>query len=82
VHDGSDLREIDPVLAGELGKAGAHRRRELVRCRGHLETRERAGPRVEDAEVGEGAADVDAQPEAMAHRPGVHERTTGSTSLA
>ena len=62
VHDGADLAEVDAVLVGEALKADPNGLGELVRGRGDLQADDLARLRVEEGEVGEGPADVDAEP--------------------
>src|SRR5262249_40199161 len=62
VHHGADLAQIDTVLVGQTRQAGADRLGELVRSRRDLQAGELAALRVEEGEVGEGAADVDPKP--------------------
>ena len=64
VHHRADLAGVDAVLVGQTPQPRAHRLREVGRRRRHLEPEQLAGPRVEDGEVGEGATDIDAEPEA------------------
>ena len=62
VHDGADLAEVDAVLVGQTLKADPDGLGELVRGRGDLQADDLAGLRVEQGEVGERPADVDAEP--------------------
>jgi hypothetical protein len=62
VDDRADLAEVDAVLVRQAFQAQAHRLGKLGGGRWHLEPDQFAGRRVEEGEVGEGPADVDAEP--------------------
>ena len=62
VHDDLDLAWIDAVLASQLLEAGLDRGGEIRRRRRDLQAGDGPSGRVEEREIGERAADVDAEP--------------------
>src|SRR4029453_7171935 len=62
VHYGADLAEVDTVLVGQTLQTDPDGLGELVRSRGDLQADDFTGLRVEQGEVGERPADVDAEP--------------------